>query len=52
MMFYVSKASSVNSENINLQTLPGTTKNISGLSFFVVNKEKMQDMLQDLLSDK
>lgn len=52
MMFYITKASVVKSENINLQTLPGTTKNINGLSFFVVNKEKMQDMIKDLLEDK
>lgn len=52
MMFYITKASAVKSENINLQTLPGTTKNINGLSFFVVNKEKMQDMIRDLLEDK
>lgn len=52
MMFYITKASSVKAENINLQTLPGTTKNINGLSFFVVNKEKMQDMLEDLLESK
>lgn len=52
MMFYITKASAVKSENIKLQTLPGDTKNINGLSFFVVNKEKMQDMLKDLLDDK
>jgi LCP family protein required for cell wall assembly len=52
MMFYITKASSVKSENINLQTLHGGSKNINGLSFFVVNKEKMQDMLKDLLEDK
>jgi LCP family protein required for cell wall assembly len=52
MMFYITKASSVKSENINLQTLPGTTKNINGLSFFVVNKAKMQDMIKDLLESK
>ena len=52
MMFYITKASGVNSDNINLQTLPGTTKNINGLSFFVVNKDKMQDMLKDLLEEK
>jgi LCP family protein required for cell wall assembly len=52
MMFYITKASSVKSENINLQTLPGTTKNINGLSFFVVNKAKMQDMMKDLLESK
>jgi polyisoprenyl-teichoic acid--peptidoglycan teichoic acid transferase len=52
MMFYITKASGVKSDNINLQTLPGTTKNINGLSFFVVNKEKMRDMLTDLLDGK
>lgn len=52
MMFYITKASAVKSENINLQTLPGTTKDINGLSFFVVNKEKMQEMIKDLLEDK
>jgi LCP family protein required for cell wall assembly len=52
MMFYITKASSVKSENINLQTLPGTTKNINGLSFFVVNKAKMQEMIKDLLESK
>ncbi|OGO76609.1 MAG: hypothetical protein A2Y23_05430 [Clostridiales bacterium GWB2_37_7] len=51
MMFYITKASTVKSENISLQTLPGGTKNINGLSFFVVNNAKMQDMLKDLLED-
>lgn len=51
MMFYISKASGVNSENITLQTLPGGTKNISGLSFFQVNKSKMNEMLKDLIED-
>lgn len=51
MMFYITKASSVRSENIQLQTLPGGTKNIGGLSFYVVNKEKMQESLKDLLED-
>ena len=52
MMFYITKAGAVKSENINLQTLPGTTKNINGLSFFVVNKEKMQEMIKDLLESE
>lgn len=52
MMFYITKASSVKSENIIQQTLPGTTKNINKLSFYVVDKEKMQVMLKDLIEDK
>lgn len=52
MMFYITKASAVKSENINMQTIPGTTKNISGLSFFVANEEKMQEAMKDLLQEK
>lgn len=52
MMFYITKAGSVKSENIKLQTLPGTTKYINGLSFFVVDKDKMQDMIKDLLESE
>lgn len=52
MMFYITKASSVRSENVQLSTLPGGSKTINGLSFFVVDKDKMQVMLKDLLEDK
>ncbi|MGB7605096.1 MAG: LCP family protein [Lutisporaceae bacterium] len=51
MMFYITKARSIESENIQLSTLPGSTKNINGLSFFEVNEEKMKESLKDLLED-
>ncbi len=49
MMGYIVKAKSVKSENIKLLTLPGSAKNIKGLSFFVVDEEKMKESLKDLL---
>lgn len=51
MMFYINKARTIKSENIQLSTLPGSAKNISGLSFFVVDEEKMKESLKDLLED-
>ncbi|MDF2519930.1 MAG: hypothetical protein K0R84_558 [Clostridia bacterium] len=51
MMYYITKASSVKSDNIHLATIPGTTKDM-GLSFFVANEEKMKEMMRDLLEDK
>lgn len=52
MMYYITKASAVKSDNIHQATLPGTTKNIGGLSFFVANQDKMHEELKDLLEDK
>lgn len=51
MMFYITKAGAVKTDNIKQATLPGTTKNINGLSFFVANEDKMHEMLKDLLED-
>jgi LCP family protein required for cell wall assembly len=51
MMYYITKASGVKSDNVQLQTLPGSSKNINGLSFFVVNEKKMDEMLKDLHED-
>lgn len=51
MMFYITKASGVKSDNISLTTLPGASKNINGLSFFVVNEGEMKETLKDLYSE-
>jgi LCP family protein required for cell wall assembly len=51
MMYYITKASSVKTEDIHQATIPGTAKNINGLSFFVANEEKMHELLKDLLED-
>lgn len=51
MMYYITKASSVKPENITLSTLPGGSKKINGLSFYVVNEAEMKEVLKDLLGD-
>lgn len=51
MMGYIVKAKSVKSENMKFLTIPGSAKNIKGLSFFVVDEEKMKESLKDLIED-
>ncbi len=52
MMVFAMKAKRVNKENIDIQTVPGTTKTMEGLSFFVVNTKEMNKLLKDVIEDK
>jgi len=48
MLYYAAKARGVKTENINLQTIPGKSDMINRLSFYVINEEKMNEMLSKL----
>lgn len=48
MMFYITKAQKVKKENISMHTIPGRADNINRLSFYVVNEEKMNELLSPI----
>ncbi|MFA7573803.1 MAG: LCP family protein, partial [Lutispora sp.] len=41
MMYFANKAKDVKSENIYFHTVPGNPKTMEGLSFFVIDKDKL-----------
>jgi polyisoprenyl-teichoic acid--peptidoglycan teichoic acid transferase len=51
MMFYITKAQKVKKENISFQTIPGRADLINHLSFYVVNKEKMDELLKPIIEE-
>ncbi len=51
MMFYITKAQKIKRENISFQTIPGRADSINHLSFYVVNKEKMKELLKPIIEE-
>ncbi|HYE83700.1 MAG TPA: LCP family protein [Clostridia bacterium] len=51
MMFYITKAQKIKRENISMQTIPGRADSINRLSFYVVNEEKMSELLKPIKED-
>jgi len=51
MMFYITKAQKIKRESISLQTIPGRADTINRLSFYVVNKEKMDELLKPIIEE-
>jgi len=51
MMFYIVKAKKIKKENITMQTIPGRADMINRLSFFVVNNEKMNEVLKLVIEE-
>ena len=51
MMFYITKAQKIKRENIRMQTIPGRADTINKLSFYVVNKEKMNEVLKPIIEE-
>lgn len=51
MMYYVTKAQGVKKENITFQTIPGRADMINHLSFYVVNEDKMKEVLGELVEE-
>ncbi|HRS20337.1 MAG TPA: LCP family protein, partial [Clostridia bacterium] len=43
MMYYITKAKKIKKENISIQTIPGRADTINKLSFYVVNRDKMDE---------
>ena len=51
MMFYITKAQKIKKESISTQTIPGRADTISKLSFFVVNNDKMNELLKPIIGE-
>ena len=51
MMYYITKAKKIKKENISMQTIPGRAETINKLSFFVVNRDKMDEVLKPLIEE-
>lgn len=50
MMYFAGKVKDVKTENISFHTTPGNTKNMEGLSFFVINKDKLKKEMDLILN--
>ena len=48
MMHYITKASRVNKDNVVIQTIPGRSRTIERLSYFVPDNEKMSELMKKL----
>ncbi len=48
MMYYITKGQGIDRDKITLQTIPGKSDMINGLSFYVPSKEKMKTLFQGL----
>ena len=51
MMFYITKAQKINKDSITMQTIPGKADMINRLSFYVVNKEKMNELFKPIIEE-
>jgi len=51
MMFYITKAQKIKKESISFRTIPGRADSINHLSFYVVNKEKMKELLEPIIEE-
>lgn len=47
LLYYMAKSHSIKSDSISIETLPGTPEELEGLSFFMADKTKMEEMLKD-----
>ena len=50
MMYFAGKVKDVKTQNISFHTTPGNTKNMEGLSFFVINKDKLKKEMDLILN--
>lgn len=51
MMFYITKAQKIKKENISMQTIPGKADMLNKLSFYIVNEEKMREILKPIIEE-
>lgn len=51
MMYFANKAKGIKSENISLHTVPGKSKTMQGLSFFVIDEEKLKEQIELLMAE-
>lgn len=52
MMYFANKAKDINSENIFFHTVPGNPKTMEGLSFFVINKDKLKEEIGLVMAEE
>jgi len=46
MLYYANKVKGLKIEDVKISTIPGTTKTIEGLSFFVAEKKKLEEIFK------
>jgi len=51
MMYFANKAKNVSSENVHFHTVPGKPKTMEGLSFFVIDEEKLREQIDSLMEE-
>ncbi len=51
MLYYIGKARKVKKESITMQTIPGKANSINGLSFYVIDKNKMKEVLNPIIEE-
>ncbi len=51
LVAYAMKVQRVDKSALDIQTIPGTTKNMDNLSFYVVSDKKMKEQLKELRED-
>lgn len=51
MLYFMKKSKDINKESIEFHTIPGRTKTMEGLSFFVVDKDMLKEVM-DLITEK
>ncbi|MEA4961360.1 LCP family protein [Lutispora sp.] len=52
MMYFANKAKDINSESIFFHTVPGNPKTMEGLSFFVINKDKLKEEIDLVMAEE
>jgi len=52
MAGYALKATKLKKENIHMTTIPGESKYISGVSYFIADKDKLEEMIQEIFGDQ
>lgn len=51
MLYFMKKSKDINKESIEFHTIPGRTKTMEGLSFFVVDRDMLKEVM-DLITEK
>lgn len=52
MMYFIKKSNNIKSGNIEFHTIPGGPKTMEGLSFFVVDKDRLEEEINMIINEK
>jgi len=52
MAGYALKATKLKKDDIQMTTIPGESKYISGVSYFISDKDKLEEMIQEIFADQ